>query len=463
MGALNLPPVPAELKSVTPYLQRAEEVKSTDPIIAYWCAYHAAQIGISLKVKDNNARTFLFDLLDILEKTKSEIGPNDAIDDESASSAYVENFALRVFTIADNEDRRGNATRGTAKKFLAAANFLEVLSVVSTSTPPTINVPEKIRYAKWKAADIAKAFREGRKPTSGGVGEQLELEEEAAPADGERIIPPAIQRPTPPPGPIIDMSGSPPEAHILREGIAGHKESVTSPGGWSTVATPGANTTRNEHISFQLKGAQRQAWVSEDIEGTNAGTEPQELSGLGSSAAIQRPELPTESSDTGSKKVRFTPSAIGGLTPPTADGEEDPFLKVSVPPSLDPEEYLQYRETPSAPPLDSSTQLPPGFVLPPVHPPPPLLPTTSTHPVPPPPTLFYPTRPEPQTQIQTVAIPPPGVLSSDSTFTQTPEDLTPQVIARVQKHCKFAISALDYEDAEQARKELRAALGMLGG
>ena len=54
---------------------------------------------------------FLLHLLETLEKMKSEIGPNDAIDDESASSAYVENFALRVFAAADNEDRKGNATR----------------------------------------------------------------------------------------------------------------------------------------------------------------------------------------------------------------------------------------------------------------------------------------------------------------------------------------------------------------
>ena len=54
---------------------------------------------------------FLLHLLETLEKMKSEIGPNDAIDDELASSAYVENFAIRVFAAADNEDRRGNATR----------------------------------------------------------------------------------------------------------------------------------------------------------------------------------------------------------------------------------------------------------------------------------------------------------------------------------------------------------------
>lgn len=74
-------------------------------------AYHAAQLGISLKVKDTPSRVFLLDLLDLLERMKAEIGPNDAIDNESVASAYVENFALRVFAVADNEDRKGNATR----------------------------------------------------------------------------------------------------------------------------------------------------------------------------------------------------------------------------------------------------------------------------------------------------------------------------------------------------------------
>ncbi|KIP12528.1 hypothetical protein PHLGIDRAFT_97921, partial [Phlebiopsis gigantea 11061_1 CR5-6] len=184
--------LPRELKSIQPFLQRAEEVKSADPVIAYWCTYYAAQLGIALKLKDNAARTFLFDLLGRLETMKSEIGPNDAIDDESASSAYVENFAIRIFAAADSEDRRGNATRATAKKFLAAANFLEVLDTFTQSSDATttINVPEKIRYSKWKAADIAKAFREGRKPTPGAPGEVEEAAEEQSPP--EPTSPPAI-------------------------------------------------------------------------------------------------------------------------------------------------------------------------------------------------------------------------------------------------------------------------------
>lgn len=74
-------------------------------------AYYAAQQGIALKVKESSARHFLFDLLGLLEKLKNDIGSNDAVHDEPASAAYVENFALRVFTGADNEDRRGNITK----------------------------------------------------------------------------------------------------------------------------------------------------------------------------------------------------------------------------------------------------------------------------------------------------------------------------------------------------------------
>lgn len=42
---------------------------------------------------------------------KADIGASDAIDIEAVSSAYVENFALKVFANADNEDRSGRATR----------------------------------------------------------------------------------------------------------------------------------------------------------------------------------------------------------------------------------------------------------------------------------------------------------------------------------------------------------------
>ena len=36
---------------------------------------------------------------------------NQAVTEEIAGAAYIENFALKVFTGADNEDRAGKATR----------------------------------------------------------------------------------------------------------------------------------------------------------------------------------------------------------------------------------------------------------------------------------------------------------------------------------------------------------------
>ena len=74
-------------------------------------AYFAAQLGIGLKLKDSAARHFLFDLLGLLERIKTDLGANDAVHDEAASAAYIENFALRVFANADAEDRKGNSTR----------------------------------------------------------------------------------------------------------------------------------------------------------------------------------------------------------------------------------------------------------------------------------------------------------------------------------------------------------------
>jgi hypothetical protein len=74
-------------------------------------AYYAAQLGIGLKARGNPSRDLLFALLGVLETMKADIGPNDAVDNESVSSAYVEHFALKVFANADNEDRNGHGTK----------------------------------------------------------------------------------------------------------------------------------------------------------------------------------------------------------------------------------------------------------------------------------------------------------------------------------------------------------------
>ena len=34
---LKLPPVPSELKTITPFISRAQELSGKEPIIAYYC------------------------------------------------------------------------------------------------------------------------------------------------------------------------------------------------------------------------------------------------------------------------------------------------------------------------------------------------------------------------------------------------------------------------------------------
>jgi len=79
-------------------------------------------------------------LLTTLEEMKKEIGPSDAIDNDIVAAAYIENFALKVFGMTDSEDRAGKATRGTAKKFLVAANLFELLQVFDKA-----NIPDSVR------------------------------------------------------------------------------------------------------------------------------------------------------------------------------------------------------------------------------------------------------------------------------------------------------------------------------
>ena len=153
------------MDKIAPFLQRAKELESREPIVSYYCKLHAANLAISTQ-SDN--RQFLSDLLDDLEKTKSTLAGNEQISNEIIGFSHVEAFALRVFNNSDNEDRNGQASKKTARGFFAASLFLEVLSVFGDLSD---DIRQKIKYAKFKAADILKALNEGKIPQPGAPGE----------------------------------------------------------------------------------------------------------------------------------------------------------------------------------------------------------------------------------------------------------------------------------------------------
>jgi vacuolar protein sorting-associated protein VTA1 len=249
-------------------------------------------------------------------------------------------------------------------------------------------------------------------------------------------------------------------------GITG--EDVSSPGSWSTAATPGTDDRTKSGIDFEYEpqgtptkigtgGSKlKNAWASDELE---TGTDGVDEGGIGINATSQK------------RTVRFTPSVIGGLTPPVTPGESEPSRPfVPVQPELHlspisqspPSGYGHYHYQTS--PTSSSTNSPPrrNRVASLSTSPPHSAGVPFSPPAPSPPTHYQPSAP-PLPYAAPVPMyasaPPPSPPRMPSPV----PDLTPQLIAKAQKHCRFAISALDYEDADQARKELRAALAVLGG
>ena len=364
---------------------------------------------------------------------------------------------------------------------------------------------EKIRYAKWKAADIAKAFREGRKPYPGPAGSGSEPDfspamstslgspppTNSSPPSSGAPLPsnsnaPVARRRSPPSSPPArkvspKRTSSPPHMNSSDIARANHDprefrpktpprpgvsvtDEVSSPGSWSTAATPGTDDRTKGTNGFDYeeqnsptrttkgRGSSRlkNAWVSGELEN---GSDESDEGGVGVSGTVPQ-----------KRTVRFTPSVTGGLTPPITPDQGDPtYPFVSV------QTDAQILPIAQSPPLTDGHQRRPsissGTNSPPKHnrttlsssPPravpstPPVAPFVPSYQASAPPLPYHPVTFSPPSP----PLPPPPAVS--------PPDLTPQLIAKAQKHCRFAISALDYEDAAQARKELRAALAVLGG
>ncbi|KAG9121064.1 hypothetical protein FRC07_003123, partial [Ceratobasidium sp. 392] len=159
MVDLRLPPVPADLKHCLPFVQRAQEVRARDPYVCYWSLYYVARLGMGC-LQTRESKLFLAAVVDQLETMKRSMKTRRQITDEAAGSLYIRRFGFNVFEAAKNEDAQGNASRATAKKFLAASNFLEILRLFGPLDAEASAVEETIRYAKFKAGDIVRSLRE---------------------------------------------------------------------------------------------------------------------------------------------------------------------------------------------------------------------------------------------------------------------------------------------------------------
>lgn len=151
-------------KLLLPYLQRADELQKHEPLVAYYCRLFAMELGLKIPQNERTKTTnqILISIMNQLEKDKKSLvlSPDDQL--------HLEGFALGVFAKADKQDRAGRSDLNTAKTFYAASIFFEVLTQFGELQP---DIEQKQKYATWKAADIRKALKEGRKPVPGAPGD----------------------------------------------------------------------------------------------------------------------------------------------------------------------------------------------------------------------------------------------------------------------------------------------------
>ncbi|MCJ1374769.1 hypothetical protein MMC20_006001 [Loxospora ochrophaea] len=328
--------------------------------------------------------------------------------DDIAGQAYVEQFGLDTFQRADNAMRANKVSRQTADTFQASSTFLELLQIWGPLDP---EMASRIKFAKYHSIRILKALKAGEDPNLSNPAPE----------------PPPIQPPA--------LDSSDPDVQMLNG-----PDSLNDT--QDATRQPSMEEIPDENDRLQPRLAQRST-LNESLHPSRASSIPP--------APPQNP-----------------PTSYG--IPPPQDTHAENFYQNPPPPEVSPLDSPIARDDsgggyfpsvpvePTAPTLPSSS-LPPSIPPPiaPANPPPSVQPRAFPPPTapqfrapPPPAAPFIP--PQPQTR-------PPPPTSSTSTTTFVADE---EAILKAQKHAKWAISALNFEDVGTAVNELRGALESLG-
>jgi len=168
---LSLPPCPPSLKPIQHFLKLATEHDTRDPVISYWSRLTALQTGLTLDKSSKEALEVLLPLMDWLEKEKTTRQDNEAITQEVVASAHVENYAMKLFLVADKQDRAANFGKNVVKCFYSAGILFDVMLTFGSLTP---EVAHYRKYAKMKAAYIHNCLKNGETPIAGPLAEDEE-------------------------------------------------------------------------------------------------------------------------------------------------------------------------------------------------------------------------------------------------------------------------------------------------
>ncbi|KAI9648153.1 hypothetical protein NHQ30_002785 [Ciborinia camelliae] len=431
--------IPQKLKTadLTRFMVKAAQLENAKPVISYWCEFWIVNQILAKGLHNGDAETLQYTttLMDKLERIKSENPDNDAIMDETAGQAYVEQFGMEIFSRADRAVEANKVTKQTADTFQAAATFLELLNIWS---PPDAETQAKIKYAKWNAVRIVRALKEGKDPNESNPKQQPVPKDELPildPNDPEVQLLGEQKRRQP------SVEEVPDEQDGLEARLARQSSLDRSLHPSEQVSARGSPSTKPTTFEPYPRDGFPYTAVQDD---NVSPLEPSPKDRNGSVGGGYFPGVPT-----------FT-SEPRDSTLPTAPASDDAFdlglpdtSSLGVPgksPGMRPSPDLQSFPPPTLPgeqpsvPGDFYSQPPPSnqgnAPLPTEQP------TLQSGP--------------PQQNTYTGPIAPPATQSRAQLNTDD------EAIAKAQKHARWAISALNFEDAETAVKELRAALQTLG-
>lgn len=219
-------------RAIAPFLQRAAELETSMPKIAYYCRMHAVREGLKLEQRSSEVKETLERAMDALERAKGSLTLNEENDE-----LEFENFALKIFARADEADRRGCRTVNTAKLYYAASVFLDALRQFEDEGELGEDLANKRRYAAWRAAEIVKADKEGREPSA---PPSMDDEEEAGRMtkttvgkENENVATTSDEMPSPPsyypvPPSVSMVSGIAPKSGAPPPGVVNGSQVKTS-------------------------------------------------------------------------------------------------------------------------------------------------------------------------------------------------------------------------------------------
>ncbi|CZT19584.1 uncharacterized protein RCC_05435 [Ramularia collo-cygni] len=379
--------VPAKLKAAAPdvvkFATRAAQIEKFRPIVTYWCEYYILQQILSrqLHASDEECTNYAMQLMEKMENYKSANAANDAVVDDMAAKAYIENFALETFNRGDEAQRANKVTKQTADTFQASVTFMDLLTIWSPLEP---EIAAKSKFAKFHALRIARAFKAGEDPNA------------------------------------------------------------TNP-----VVEPPPNVPMTDDIEAELRNleADTGAYKAPTVEAVSDDGQPSRSNSTSQIESMAPPPPHVASSHQG-------PSVVSPTGPSDAHSSRAPSIGGGYFPEV-PDAPANSASAPRLPssPADFYNNVQP----PPIVPPPQAFETQPEE---------QPKAPPPQqtggpAAIPSVVRPPVAPVSANGPPAggyNTDDD----AIMAAQKHAKWAISALNFEDAETAVKELREALKSLG-